>query len=41
MYLLNKFQQNRHGILKESELCPKVFKRLHREKMESGRWLYC
>ena len=42
LYLMNRFQQNRHRILKlESELCPKVCKRLHREKMGSGRWLAC
>ena len=25
----------------ESELCPKIYKRLHREKAGSGRWLAC
>ena len=39
---MNKTQQNRPSILKvESELCPKVCKRLHREKIGSSRWLAC
>ena len=42
LYLMNRSQQNRLSILKvESELCPKVCKRLHREKMGSSRWLAC
>nr|POE65458.1 hypothetical protein CFP56_49537 [Quercus suber] len=37
-----KSQQNRLSILKvESELCPKVYKRLHRKKLRSSRWLAC
>ena len=33
LYLMNRSQQNRLSILKvESELCPKVCKRLHKEK---------
>ena len=40
LYLLNRCQQNRLSILKvKSELCPKVCKRLHREKMSSSKWL--
>nr|POF21311.1 hypothetical protein CFP56_33062 [Quercus suber] len=39
---MSRFQQNRHNILRvESELCPKVCKRLHREKVGNGRWLAC
>nr|POE82128.1 hypothetical protein CFP56_60370 [Quercus suber] len=42
LYLMNRSQQNRLSILKvESELCPKVYKRLHREKLGSSRWLAC
>ena len=42
LYLMNKSQQNRLSILKvESELCPKVCKRLHMEKMSSSKWLAC
>ena len=38
LYLMNKSQQNKLSILKvESELCPKVCKRLHREKMSSSK----
>ena len=25
----------------ESEICPKVLKRLHKEKIASNRWLAC
>ena len=40
LYLMSKFQQNRNSIMRvESELCPKIYKRLHREKAGSGRWL--
>ena len=42
LYLMNKSQQNKLSILKvESEFCPKVCKRLHREKMSSSKWLAC
>ena len=42
LYLMNRSQQNRLGILKvEFELCPKVYKRMHREKMSSSKWLAC
>ena len=40
LYLMSRFQQNRNSIMRvESELCPKIYKRLHREKAGSGRWL--
>ena len=39
---MNRSQQNRLSILKvEFEFCPKVCKRLHREKMSSSKWLAC
>ena len=39
---MNRYQQNRLSILKvESELCPKVCKRLHMKKMSSSKWLAC
>ena len=39
---MNRSQQNRLSILKvESEFCPKVCKRLYREKMSSSKWLAC
>ena len=39
-YLMNRFQQNRNSIMRvESELSLKICKRLHREKVDSGRWL--
>ena len=42
LYLMNRSQQNRLSILKvESELCLKVCKRLHREKISSSKWLAC
>ena len=42
LYLTNRSQQNRLSILKvEFELCPKVYKRLHRQKMSSNKWLAC
>ena len=41
-WMMNRSQQNRLSILKvESKLCPKVCKRLHRERMVSNRWLAC
>nr|XP_023900754.1 uncharacterized protein LOC112012612 [Quercus suber] len=42
LYLMSRFQQNKNSIMRvESKLCPKICKRLHREKMGSGRWLAC
>ena len=39
---MTRFQENRQKIMKvESEICPKVLKRLHREKTASSRWLAC
>ncbi|XP_065638677.1 uncharacterized protein LOC136071386 [Quercus suber] len=41
-YLMRRFQANRETILKvESELCPKIRKRLNKEKVASSRWLAC
>ena len=34
LYLISRFQQNKQNILRvESELCPKVYKRLHRKNV--------
>ena len=39
---MTKFQENKQMIMKvESEICPKVLKRLHKEKIASNRWLAC
>ena len=39
---MRRFQANREIISKvESELCPKIRKRLNKEKMASNRWLAC
>ena len=39
---MTKFQDNRQKIMRvESEICPKVLKRLHREKTASSKWLAC
>ena len=39
---MTRFQENRQKIMKvESKICPKVLKRLHREKTTSSRWLAC
>ena len=39
---MTRFQENKQKIIKaESEICPKVLKRLHREKTASSRWLAC
>ena len=39
---MTKFQKNKGMILKvESELCPKIRKRLYKEKLGSIRWLAC
>ncbi|KAK9997510.1 hypothetical protein SO802_022196 [Lithocarpus litseifolius] len=39
---MTRFQANRDMILKvESELCPKIRKRLYMEKMAYKRWLAC
>ena len=42
LYVMTRFQANRDMILKvESELCPKIRKRLYKEKLGSSRWLAC
>ena len=42
LYLMGRFQANRKMILKvKSVLCPKIRKRLYKEKMDSSRWLAC
>ena len=39
---MTKFQDNRQKIMRvESEICPKMLKRLHMEKTTSNRWLAC
>ena len=39
---MRRFQENKETILKvELELCPKVRKRLYKEKLRSGKWLAC
>ena len=39
---MTRFQDNRQKIMRvESEICPKVLKRLHREKIASSRWFSC
>ena len=39
---MTRFQDNRQKIMRvELEICPKVLKRLHREKTASSRWLAC
>ena len=39
---MTRFQDNRQKIITvESEICPKVLKRLHREKIASNKWLAC
>ena len=42
LYLMGRFQANRETILNvKSVLCPKIRKRLYKEKMGSSRWLAC
>ena len=42
LYLMSRFQQNRNSIMRvESELSLNICKRLHKEKVDSGRWLAC
>ena len=39
---MTKFQENKQMTMKvESEICLKVLKRLHKEKIASNRWLAC
>nr|POF18726.1 hypothetical protein CFP56_24954 [Quercus suber] len=42
LYLMTRFQANRQLIMKvESELCPKIRKRLYMEKLACSKWLAC
>nr|POF18757.1 hypothetical protein CFP56_59891 [Quercus suber] len=42
LYLMTRFQDNRKKILRvESDICAKVLKRLHKEKLAASRWLAC
>ena len=42
LYLMTRFQENREKILRvESDICAKVLKRLHKEKLAASRWLAC
>ena len=39
---MTRFQDNRQKIMREeSEICPKVLKRLHRKKTASSKWIAC
>ena len=39
---MTRFQANRQMIMKvESELCPKIRKRLYKEKLACSKWLAC
>ena len=39
---MTRFQDNREKILRvESDICAKVLKRLHKEKLVASRWLAC
>ena len=39
---MTRFQDNREKILRvESNICAKVLKRLHKEKVAANRWLAC
>ena len=39
---MTRFQDNREKILRvESNICAKVLKRLHKEKVAASRWLAC
>ena len=42
LYLMTRFQENREKILRvESDICAKVLKRLHKEKLVASRSLAC
>nr|POE44608.1 hypothetical protein CFP56_77093 [Quercus suber] len=42
LYLMTRFQANREMIMKvESELCPKIRKRLYKEKLACSKWIAC
>ena len=39
---MTRFQENREKILRvELDICAKVLKRLHKEKLAASRWLAC
>ena len=39
---MTRFQANREMIMKvESELCPKIRKRLYKEKLACSKWIAC
>ena len=39
---MTRFRDNRKRILRvESDICTKVLKRLHKEKLAANRWLAC
>ena len=42
LYLMTRFQANRQMIMKvKSKLCPKIRKRLYKEKLACSKWLAC
>ncbi|KAK9989435.1 hypothetical protein SO802_029674 [Lithocarpus litseifolius] len=42
LYPMTRFQDNREKILRvESDICAKVLKKLHKEKVATSRWLAC
>ena len=42
LYLMTRFQVNREMIMKvESELYPKIRKRLYKEKLACNKWIAC
>ena len=39
---MTRFQENREkGVRLESDICAKVMKRLHKEKLAANGWLAC
>ena len=39
---MTRFQENKEkGVRLESNICAKVMKRLHKEKLVANRWLAC
>ena len=42
LYIMTRFQENREKIQRvESDICAKVLKRLHKEKLAANRWVAC
>ncbi|XP_075661160.1 uncharacterized protein LOC142630989 [Castanea sativa] len=42
LYLMTRFQENKEkGVRLDSNICAKVMKRLHKEKLAANRWLAC